>query len=803
MASIPSHDSSNIAPITSLAPAGMGATSGIPVALTPLVGRATELAELIALLQSPDVRLVTLTGPGGVGKTRLAIEAASQLTADLGDRVTFVALAAVRDPDLVDDTIALALDLQDLSGRTLPELIAAALRGAPALLVLDNMEHLLPAAPLLTDLLATCPELTVLTTSRGRLRLSGERDMPLAPLSVPDLGAPVDLARLPDYGAIRLWTDRAQAANPAFALTSANAQTVAAICQKLDGLPLAIELAAAWSRVLAPDAVLARLERRLHLLTDGPRDAPTRLQTMRAAVAWSYDLLNPAEQALCRRLAIFTGGCTIEGADAVWAAPFSDTAQEVAPAEIGATPVGLLDLAGALLDKALLRPTTNAEGEPRLAMLETIREYGLEQVAVSGENDLVRDTHAAFYLHWVEASAPGLEGPEHVAWYHRIEAELGNIRSALTWLVEHDRSEEALRLCGALAWFWTVPNHLSEGRAWFDRLLHDPAGVAPAVRARALGANGDLADWQGNDTLATTLHQEALDLWREVGDRRQVAATLRSLGSAAIDRMDFSEAESVLTEALRLAQETGDDWNTSAAANLLGTALRFRGLWREAIPLSEQTVQISRKLDDQARVLAGLNSLGWAWLDGGDHARAWESFDAALSLEASDIDEDSAGIASCLEGFGALAGEIGSQTIGIRLIAAAAAIRNRIGIQMRRPMQVSQDRRIATWEATIGTPAVAAAWNAGRSLDRDGANALARSVPRPASQAAVAADSGLSPRELDVLALLVEGASDQDIADGLFISRKTASNHVAAILEKLGAGNRTAAATLAVRKGFV
>ena len=706
-------------------------------------------------------------------------------------------------PTLVGDTIALALDLQDITGRPLPDLISAALHGAPTLLVLDNMEHLLPAASLLIDLLAACPGLTILTTSRGRLRLSGERDMPLAPLTVPDPGAPIDLARMTEFGAVRLWTDRARAANPAFALTKANAPTVAAICRRLDGLPLAIELAAAWSRVLAPEAVLSRLERRLHLLTDGPRDAPTRLQTMRAAVAWSYDLLSPAEQVLCRRLAVFTGGCTIEGAEAVWSAPIPDTELVAPRTEIGSAGPGLLDLAGTLLDKALLRPTTNAEGEPRLGMLETIREYGLEQVTLSGEDAPVRDAHAAYFLAWVEASAPGLEGPDHVAWYHRIEAELGNIRAALTWFADHGQTEEALRLCGALAWFWTVPNHLGEGRAWFDRLLQNSAGVAPAVRARALGANGDLADWQSNDTLATHLHREALALWRAVGDRRQMAATLRSLGSAAIDRMDFSEAESVLTEALRLAQETGDDWNTSAAANLLGTTLRFQGHWQEAIPLSEQTVQISRKLDDQVRVLAGLTSLGWAWLDGGDFARAWESFDAALSLEASDIDEDSAALASCLEGFGALAGEIGSQTIGIRLIAAAAAVRNRIGIQMRRPMREAQDRRIASWEKLIGTPAVAAAWNAGRALDRKGANSLARGIPRPASQAVVTTDSGLSPRELDVLALLVEGASDQDIADGLFISRKTASNHVAAILEKLGAGNRTAAATLAVRKGFV
>ncbi len=523
-------------PIIPLPTSGGGERSGLPVPLTPLIGRDDELADLVTTLRDPSVRLVTLTGPGGVGKTRLAIDAATLRAPELRHGVTFVVLAPVRDPALVAATIARALELHDISDRPVADLLASALSGREMLLVLDNLEHVLPAAPLITDLLAACPDLTVLATSRARLRLSGERDVPVTPLALPQAGTSPAARDQLASGAIRLWVERARAANPAFSLTAANTATVVAICQRLDGLPLAIELAAAWSRVLSPDAVLARLERRLHLLTDGPRDAPTRLQTMRAAVAWSYDLLDPAEQALCRRLAVFTGGCTIEGADAVFAVPeLPATRGDAVPAPDDTAPL-VLDLVSALLDKGLLRPTTNAEGEPRLGMLETIREYGIEQLVNAGEDADVRNAHAAFTRTFVEAAAPGLEGSEHVAWFNRIEADLGNIRAAILRFQETGDTEDALRICGAMAWFWTAPNYLREGRVWFDRLLAEQGKVSSAVRAKALVANGDLANWLGDTDRAIALHREALGLWRALGDQRQIAATLRSLGASALDR---------------------------------------------------------------------------------------------------------------------------------------------------------------------------------------------------------------------------------------------------------------------------
>jgi non-specific serine/threonine protein kinase len=432
-------------------------------------------------------------------------------------------------------------------------------------------------------------------------------------------------------------------------------------------------------------------------------------------------------------------------------------------------------------------------------MLEMVREYGAEQLVLAGSEDAARAAHAAYFLAFAETAGPALEGPDQSAWFNRIEAEVGNIRAALAWLQAHDRIEEALRLAGALAWFWTAPTYVAEGRERLESLLGLPVGVAAPVRAKALEAAGDLAHWQADTARATELQEEALALWRSVGDRRRIAATLRGLGSAAIDARAYERAEALLTEAQATAREVGDRWNAAAASNLLGLAAKEQGDWKRAVPLYEAAIRDWRELGDLAHVVAGLTSLAWAYLTGHDEERAWETADAAAALAAAA--EDDVELALALAVFARLAAAAGALPAAVRLLAAATDLRASAGLPWRPTIQVDLHGWIANWESTLGSAAFSTAWVDGRALDREAALAEARTIPRP-PPADQNRSAGLSPREIEVLRLLVEGASDPEIAERLFISRKTASNHVHAILAKLGVANRTAAATLAVRLGL-
>ncbi len=534
----------------------------LPVSLTTFIGREREVSALRDRLLDPHTRLLTLTGPGGTGKTRLALEVAALARAAFPDGVAFVPLAALTDPTLVLSTIARTLGLveSEAAGRTPVETLAAALAGLRLLLLLDNLEQVAAAASQITEVLTAAPGVMALATSRTRLNVRGERVAPVPPLGVPDPAASLRVDDLPRFDAVRLFVERARDTRPDFALTERNAAPVAAICARLDGLPLAIELAAARIRHLPPAALLRRLDGSLALLTDGPRDLPGRQQSLHETITWSYALLEEDGQTLFRRLSIFVGGCTPAAAAAVCRAV--DGAPPDGDRREGLPPDGDL-LAGLvrLADQSMLAVTEQADGEPRFALLETMRVYALEQREAAGEDDALRRAHAAWRLALAEEAEPALTGADQDMWLERLEREHDNLRAALRWLRESDDGEAGLRLAAALWRFWHVRGHIGEGRAWLEELLaRGPlaaAAAAAAGRAAALNAAGRLAHAQGEYDRASTLLTESLALRRAAGDREGAAQALSDLGMMACDANDYARATALLDESLALRRQHG------------------------------------------------------------------------------------------------------------------------------------------------------------------------------------------------------------------------------------------------------
>jgi predicted ATPase/DNA-binding CsgD family transcriptional regulator/tRNA A-37 threonylcarbamoyl transferase component Bud32/Tfp pilus assembly protein PilF len=558
----------------------------LPAQLTPLIGREQEVAAGCALLRHPEVRLVTLTGSGGIGKTRLALQLSTELIDDFTDGVCFVSLAAISDPDLVVPTIAQTLDVKESGARPMQELLQAFLKEKQMLLVLDNFEQVVTAAPRLSDLLAACPHLELLVTSRQVLRLSAEHEFAVPPLSLPDLKHLPDPLMLSQYEAVALFIARAQAARPAFQLTNATASAVAQICARLDGLPLAIELAAARIKLLPPQALLTRLSSRLTVLTGGSQDVPIRQQTLRGTIAWSYHLLDAAEQWLFRGLAVFSGGFTLEAAEAVCITETNNPAGQVG---------SVLDGVASLIDKSLLQQTEQEGEEARLVMLETIREYAWEALVTNGEAEETQRAHAAYYLALAEETEPRLVGAEKGRWLAQLQLEHENLRAAIAWLVEHQEQEAALRLCGALWRFWWMRGSLSEGRAEITRALAGSREmVAMRVRAKALLSAGALAVVQGDFEQVSALCEESLSLFRTLGDRQGSAASLTRLGQVAMLLGGYSEARSLLEEAVTLYREADDKNDITLTQVVLSSVFLFLGEYERARALAEEAAELVR-----------------------------------------------------------------------------------------------------------------------------------------------------------------------------------------------------------------
>jgi len=568
--------------------------NNLPVQPTPLVGRERELGEVCDSVREEEVRLLTLTGPGGTGKTRLGLQVAAELLDEFEDGVFFVVLTPITDPALVASTVAGALEIGEISGRPSEERLKEFLRDRELLLVLDNFEQVMEAAPLVGELLSGCPRLKVLVTSRGVLRVYGEREYPVPAMKLPEPGRLPPTDRLSDYEAVRLFIERARTVKGDFEVTDENAPAVAGICARLDGLPLAIELAAARIRLLPPGAMLDRLENnRLKLLKGGARDLPERQQTLRGAIDWSHALLEEGERVLFARLAVFSGGCTLEAIEVICV---SEDA---------------LEGAESLLDKSLIRREGDA---PRFVMLETIHEYARERLEERGDAETTRRRHAEYFLSLAGESEPRLGGPEQVAWFERLETENDNLRAALSWAIARGEAELGLRLARALRPFWYARGHYVEGRGWI---------------ARFLGELGKLFMDQGDHGQAEILFEEVLTLSRELGDASTLGSSLVDLGYVLLMQGNHGRVTALGEEAATLLREGGYTGSFACALNCLGWAALLRGDHEQARTLYGESLDFSRQPGDEASATESLEGLACVAGARGQSRRSARVFGAA------------------------------------------------------------------------------------------------------------------------------------------------------------------------------
>jgi predicted ATPase/DNA-binding SARP family transcriptional activator len=688
--------------------------TNVPAPLTPLVGRKLELAAVAALLRGGDVRLLTLTGPGGIGKTRLAVDVALELLADFRDGVFFVDLSPLRHTDLVAPQILGALEVAEQPGRPALTTLKETLREKQLLLLLDNFEHVAEAAPLVTELLAAAPEAKVLVTSRAFLHVSGEHEYPVPPLPLPDPERD-SIESLARNEAVELFAARAQAVNRSFRVKE-NARPVAAICVALDGLPLALELAAARIRVQPPEAMLERLSRRLELLTTGPRDAPVRQRTLRATLDWSFELLDPAEQRLFARLAIVSGGCTDEAAQAVC---------EAGP-----------DALSSLVDKSLLRAEETPEGEPRFRMLETIHEYAFERLEKSGEAEPLRRRHADYYRELVDRAAQETAGAGSAKVYARVESDLDNLRSALAWADAAGASELMLEIAGGLKLFWRVRGHLEEGRRWLERALAHTDTEATPARARALEAVGALAQRRGEYEAAKGFWQQALDIWRALGDERGVARSLGDLGSAFDLAGDVDEAIQLYEESAVLFRRLGLGYELAPVVSNLGDCLMSQARLDEAATLFEEAVELCRASGREEQLVISLFNLGRVSALQDRHAHAAQLFEEALG-RARELGYREM-IAYCLKGIGEVLAAQGDAESSSRLLGACDELFDELGAHVEAIERKTYERTVENLKGTLGDDGFAAAYSEGRAMPLErvvamGARALSAATARDAA----------------------------------------------------------------------
>jgi predicted ATPase/class 3 adenylate cyclase/Tfp pilus assembly protein PilF len=721
--------------------------NNLPLQPTPLIGREKEVSEVCDLLRTEETRLLTLTGPGGTGNTRVALQAAADLLEDFPDGTYFVSLATLTEAELLLPAVAEMVGVREVGEQPLDETLKDYFHERRLLLLLDNFEQVLEAAPAVTELLAVAPGMKVLATSRAPLGLYGEHEFPVPPLSMPDLKSPPSLERLTQYEAVGLFVERARAVKPDFEVTNESAPAVAEICVRLDGLPLAIELAAARIKMLPPKAMLKRLSSRLKLLTGGARDLPERQRTLRATIEWSHALLDEGEQVLFGRLAVFSGGRTLEAIEAICDAE-------------GDLPVEAFDGVSSLLDKSLIRQEEGPDGEPRFVMLETVHEFAREKLQESAEAEKIKRVHAQYFLTLAEEAYPELRGPDQLEWLERLEAEHDNMRAALSWALERQEAEVALRLGGALSWFWSVRDYYSEGRRWLEEALATEVRGTPEVRAMALAGVGELASAQGDydrakeacqeglELLAheeameaseakffllgglgfmawereeleqaTQLFEEGLALGREMSDTWWLATSLSNVALVYQSREDFERATKLYEASLDLFREHGDKQGLAYGLNNLAMMVYSQGDLGRAQKLTEESVALHRELGTRGGVSVGLYNLGWMALLQNDLGRAADLYRESLTLSW-DTGMNPL-VQMALEGFVCLAGAQGEAERAARLWGAAQALHETKGIPRDVDFLAEADARITAVRSGMAEEEWMEAWSKGRKMTLD------------------------------------------------------------------------------------
>jgi len=824
---------------------GKAVHTNVPTVRTSFVGRKQEMEDVEWLLGSS--RLVTLTGAAGCGKTRLAAEAAKELgdrstvAEQLADGVYWVDLARLKDPALVAQTVAGVLRVPEQAERPTLERLVAALQEKQPLLVLDNCEHLLEACGRLVERVLAETEARVLATSREPLGVMGEKVYPVPPLALPPASRPArdadGFAQIAKYDAVQLFVQRAQASVPAFELTADNAGVVAAICRDLDGIPLAIELASARIKVLTAEQIAERLDNHFELLPPTTHVTYSHHETLRAAIAWSHDLLSEAEQILLRRLSVFAGGCSLATAESVCAGE-------------GVEQDEMLDLVSSLVSQSLVVADTLQRGEARYSLLEPVRQYAHEKLAAAGEEAVIRDRHLQRFLHLTEEATPKLRGEYQQLWLDWLEEEIDNVRAALSWSLESDQVEAGLRIAIAIYQFWAVRNYMEEGSVWLERLIAQAdEGVSARVHANALAYAAFLAEFRGNSetqmaygedaaTLAERLSDEkkealawalqaqafgaraagdehmglalykrVVQLYRESGDRYRLGQALTTCGIAAMSLGKYDEARAAVDEALPLIRDLEEPYSIAMLLNFAGDLARCEQAYARAKNAYEECVSLLRDLDAPRQLASALHNLGHTCLHLGDVERARVLFQESLALQ--QAQQNMAGIAECLIGFAALAVAEGLPKAGARLLAAAEAKGGERVTSAWEATRLEYEGALERARAGLSERAFQAEQAAGRTFTREEAIAYAKEVAEEATKKAKAAERArqkldeLTPREREVATLIAQAKSNGEIAEELVVSKRTVEKHIANIRSKLAFTKRAQIVRWAIRSGLV